>query len=836
MVFREIWRKHVKAFMTVAKIIQAGKNDPSSALTRDLSERERLIFSWIGLLTRSQGLGSRELLAELGKLTKAKRVRLFEIEHEKQFMTVKLEWCDGGTQPLSALFPQLFLSKTSKVWLRLTGGGVLGISEKVVCEDVSDEERKILSDQGIGELIWLPIVRENQLNSLVEIDEVSDFEWWMGKEGTVVMTMLAQVWARLVGCRQQGDLRNNRINSRYQAVFESVDRGMIVLSKNGEVEMVNQTLVSLLGKNRSFFEGKRFADLVSVLPDGAMNVVQRNLGMGKMGTSLPPFEVEIEVEGGKRVVEIGSIPLKENNMASGDLILVQDVSIRKSIESAVEESEKRLKMVLGSVREGITLSDKEGKFLIFNAEMEQITGYSAEEASRDENFYLTIHPEISDKTKLESDLSQMGEGERRSSEVVITTKGGIKRNVIVSTSVVMDGDKKMFLSAYHDVTEREKSEGELRARNLRLEQITAELNTTASELQQARDHLEEKVKEKTDELSRTLKEVENLAKFSSEDPFPVMRVAATGELLYANQASRALLSAWGVEENQKIPVKWMEVVANVFAQNNRQIVEVELLGQIISFAIVPIKSGGYVNLYGRDVTAVKEIEKVKNEFISLVSHQIRTPLTSIRWYSEMLLAKREQLSEAQIDIAKTIHETAVQLAELVNDLLNISRMESGRLKYEPSFGNIIELVNEVIKELAPQVSKKKINLEFVSNEIQEFVFDVDLVRQIYMNLLSNAVKYTPSGGKVFLKLKVDKSFLVSEVEDTGIGIPLAAQKDIFQKFYRAQNAVDLEIDGTGLGLAVAKMMVEKCGGKIWFESTEGKGTKFLFTLPVNLGT
>jgi signal transduction histidine kinase len=311
-----------------------------------------------------------------------------------------------------------------------------------------------------------------------------------------------------------------------------------------------------------------------------------------------------------------------------------------------------------------------------------------------------------------------------------------------------------------------------------------------------------------------------------------MRVKADGMILYANPASRRLLELWNTQLGSSLPDAWRDMVKEVYELNNRKIVEVDFLKQTLSFVLVPVRSDAYINMYGTDITQQKEVDQIKNEFISMVSHQLRTPLTSVRWYSEMMLKSPTALPPNLKEIAETIHDTAISLTNLVNDLLSISRMESGKIKLVPQRGDVVLLTQQILKEISPVATNRGVTLELTTDAIPQFLFDPQLIKELMMNLISNAVKYSPKGGKVTILLQLQNEVVTFTVTDQGIGIPKAAQKDIFQRFYRAQNAVDANIDGTGLGLAVARMIAEKSGGKIWFESEPGIGTSFHFTLPV----
>ena len=243
--------------------------------------------------------------------------------------------------------------------------------------------------------------------------------------------------------------------------------------------------------------------------------------------------------------------------------------------------------------------------------------------------------------------------------------------------------------------------------------------------------------------------------------------------------------------------------------------------------------GGAIILH--DITHIKEIERMKTEFVSVASHQLRTPLTAIMLFSEMFANEEVgKLNSNQKDYIENIQQSTKRMIRLVNDLLNVSRIETGRLKVEPVLTELDKFIQSIIDESMPLVknNKGKIIFKKPATKLPKIPIDQTLIQQVVHNLITNAIRYSSVGNcSILVKLERKKDNYLISVKDNGIGIPPEAQVRIFQKFFRADNAQKKEVGGSGLGLYVVKMIVEASGGKIWFESKKGKGTTFFVSLP-----
>jgi two-component system NtrC family sensor kinase len=253
-------------------------------------------------------------------------------------------------------------------------------------------------------------------------------------------------------------------------------------------------------------------------------------------------------------------------------------------------------------------------------------------------------------------------------------------------------------------------------------------------------------------------------------------------------------------------------------------------GRTLQAQISAIEGIGYAVVM-QDITHLKELDRIKSEFVSVVSHDIRSPLTTIRGYME-LLERVGPLTPQQAEFVKRIERSMTTITELIGDLLDIGRLEAG-LDQEAAPCELERIVMRGIEAVQMTAEERHQTLSWdIASGLPSLLGNARRLEQVVTNLLSNAIKYTPGGGKIELTLKTAGAYLMLRVRDNGIGIPLEDQPHVFEKFYRVQNEATADIGGTGLGLSIVKSVVERHSGRIWVESEPGQGSTFTVLLPI----
>jgi signal transduction histidine kinase len=236
----------------------------------------------------------------------------------------------------------------------------------------------------------------------------------------------------------------------------------------------------------------------------------------------------------------------------------------------------------------------------------------------------------------------------------------------------------------------------------------------------------------------------------------------------------------------------------------------------------------------RSFEKLAEANRMKSEFVSVVSHQLRSPLSNLKWAIEILMSgKITSVNEKQLEYLQILRENSRRMEGLISDLLIVSRIQQGKYALREEKVSFRDLVEKVIENarIFSKASNVEIKLE-AKEELSQIFIDPFQIKLVIENLLDNAIRYTKEGGSIEIKMEKKNNDLRFEIRDNGVGIPKEDQKYIFQKFFRSENVLKYQTDGSGLGLYIAKSIIEKSKGKIGFKSQEGVGSTFWFTLPI----
>ncbi|MFX3624736.1 MAG: ATP-binding protein [Ectobacillus sp.] len=338
-------------------------------------------------------------------------------------------------------------------------------------------------------------------------------------------------------------------------------------------------------------------------------------------------------------------------------------------------------------------------------------------------------------------------------------------------------------------------------------------------------------------------EKEHLSSILSSMADGVITLNQEGEVVMTNPPAERFLQLWHADNEteeealEDLPLELMNLFHKVAQSEQQQVIEINLEKGNYVILMTPLynqtKIRGAVAVL-RDMTEERRLEKMRKDFIANVSHELRTPMVMLQGYSEAILDDIVTTKEEVHEFVQIIYDESVRLGRLVNELLDLARMESGRVELRLEEVEIIPFVEKLVRKFQGIAKEKGVYLQtgFLS-ETDKQLFDQDRMEQVFTNLIDNAVRHTDAGGTVSFLIHQDRSGISFEVKDSGVGIPKEDVPFIFERFYKGDKARTRgKTGGTGLGLAIAKNIVEAHGGKISVSSEENKGTTFSVFLPL----
>jgi len=344
-------------------------------------------------------------------------------------------------------------------------------------------------------------------------------------------------------------------------------------------------------------------------------------------------------------------------------------------------------------------------------------------------------------------------------------------------------------------------------------------------------------------LNALSQEKELLASILSGMADGVITFNRDGTILMTNPPAELFLQNWYFEKkNQEnnidaVPSKVMELFELAVSTEKEQIGEITLQGHYWVMIVSPLYSHQIIRgavAVVRDMTEERKLDKMRSDFIANVSHELRTPIAMMQGYSEAIIDDIAQTDEEKKEMASVIYDESLRMGRLVNELLDLARMESGYFNLSIDEVDLQPFFQKITRKFQGLSKEKNVSVSFRGENSEDtFMFDSDRIEQVLTNLTDNAIRHTPEGGSVMITKRSDEKGLYIEVVDTGSGIPEEDLPFVFERFYKADKARTRGRSGTGLGLAIAKNIVEAHRGVITVQSKLGHGTTFFFHIPRN---
>lgn len=334
------------------------------------------------------------------------------------------------------------------------------------------------------------------------------------------------------------------------------------------------------------------------------------------------------------------------------------------------------------------------------------------------------------------------------------------------------------------------------------------------------------------ERKKIEQELKAAAQFAEENTNPVLRLSPEGKVLVANSAAKDILFNWGEQDSEKIPEALTKAVTKSLSSNRNQSIDIPYQDNIILFEVIPQTDGGYANIYGRDVTEERKLQKLKEHFLHVASHELRTPMTVINGYIDLMLKGHGgELTDIQRDYLQKITNNTKHLLEFIDATIDINGLESGTMNLKLSPQPLDVPVQRAVNNIKSLYDQEGLSL---TCDVQPDIVMIESgqVERIITNLLSNSLKFTkPDGHVTVTSVDSGPAEAVIAVSDTGIGISKEDQQLLFRKYAQIGSEWTNKMLGTGLGLTISKDLVEKMKGRIWVESEPDKGATFYVSLP-----
>ena len=605
---------------------------------------------------------------------------------------------------------------------------------------------------------------------------------------------------------------------RYRNLFETAIDPIVVLDTNGVFVDVNEQVTKLLGFSKVELIGKRF-DKTGIISSESLEKTFENFKRRMAGENIAPYEIKAITKNGETIpAEVNANPLYEDDKVVGDLIILRDLRERLNKEIAEKglvESEKKFREIFDATGDFLIYLDIKGFVLDVNKTALDLLSLEKNKLIGKDLFVFKNLFTTDSMNKHIQTINEMAQGlDVREYESELVTKQGIRYKFLFSADVIKENEKTTgILFRGRDITQRQKAWEEL----VKLEEKYRVLAETSADGVITIDSL--------GRLTYVNPSFENICgRRKSQILATILRDYLSEDSIYLFQ--QVFIDSR--KKDEKIENVELEIV-----HSNGKIVPVEV-------NLAPLKKDkkftGVICTI-RDITERKRVEdelkkseRLRTEFMNIAAHELKSPVTPIKGYLDLIISDKDTSDKIK-DWAKISLRNAERLLGLVNDILDVSRLDTDTMRFNMEKINPVKILEEIAEDMRPAIEKK--GLEFIvhiPNNLPEVIGDKFRLAQVFKNLLGNAIKFTDNGSIALVAKEQDNHIMVS-VEDSGIGVSKEELQKIFLKFYQAYTGDDRKNEGTGLGLFICKQILEKHNGEIWAESNIPRGSTFRVKIP-----
>lgn len=616
--------------------------------------------------------------------------------------------------------------------------------------------------------------------------------------------------------RKKFELSLEQSKQRFRALIENSYDAISLATPEGIISYTSPSTKRILGYEPSEFVGR---NMLYLIHPGDKEVSTKLAQLFKKPGEIVRAEFRVlHKDDHWRWIEVVAVNLLQESGVNAIVINYRDITDRRLAEEELHKRGEEFKALADNSPDLVSRFDRSLRHLYVNYAVERATNIPVQMYIGKTDEEMGMSKELVDYWK-ENILEVFKSGRERIIEFDFTSKQGVKTyyQARLMPEFARNGSIAYVLGVSRDVTD--------------LKQLGERLAEERDRLRAIIDSMEEGLFVVDKDQKITL--INNAAR---------KMLQATSEALTGQDIKQIVTLSKG---NKDIPVTERPIV-KVFKTGLAIVTSLkdDLYYQThtgkkfpVIISVAPLADGqttGAINVF-RDVSEQKALDKMKSEFLSVAAHQLRSPLGSMRWNIEMLLSgKGEPLGAVTKKTIEQIYKSDLRMILLVNDLLNVSRIDAGKVVKKEELLDVFAELKRVMAEFDVEAKARQITISLLKRDesIPKIFFDTNQFHEIFNNLTSNAIKYNKPEGKVLITVSSDGHFVGIEVKDTGIGIPRGDQTKIFSKFFRASNALLADTEGTGLGLYVVKSYVEDRGGSVRLTSDEGKGTIVNISLPV----